>query len=150
MARQLLFLHWKTVRWALVPFMVAAFALPLLSVQGMGLGGNVFQQDTVMALVGNADQWLVFFPILAAALGLVLGMSAWQLDHRYNHVYALSLPISRARYVTTKFGAGALLALVPAAALLAGSLVAMVAADIPEGLRAYPLQLTGRFLFAVL
>jgi hypothetical protein len=148
MARQLLFLHWKTVRWALVPFMVASFALPLLSVQGMG--GNPFEPNMVRTLLGDTADWLLFFPMLASAIGLVLGMSAWHWDHRHNHVYALSLPISRARYVTLKFGAGAVLTLLPVAALLAGSLIATVAVNIPEGLRAYPLQLSGRFLFAVL
>lgn len=148
MGKQLLFLHWKAVRWALVPFMVAAFALPLLSVQEMG--GDPFAVSTVRSMLGNTAQWLPFFPILATAIGLVLGMTAWHWDHRHNHVYALSLPISRARYATLKFGAGALLALLPVAALLAGSLIATMAVDIPEGLRAYPLQLSGRFFFAVL
>jgi hypothetical protein len=148
MGKQMLFIHWKTVRWALAPLVVASFALPLLSVRGMG-GGDPVEVDTVSSLMGTATVWLPFFPVLAAAVGVILGLSAWHWDHRYNHVYALSLPISRARYATVKFGAGALLALLPAAGLMAGSLLAMIAVDIPEGLRAYPLQLAARFFIAI-
>jgi hypothetical protein len=149
MGKQLLFIHWKAVRWALATFVVAAFALPLLSVQEIG-GDAATASGTVRSILGNASEWLPLFPVLAASIGLVLGMSAWHWDHRYNHVYALSLPISRTRYVSLKFGAGALLTLLPAVGLLLGSLVAIASVEIPDGLRAYPLQLTGRFLFAAL
>ena len=36
MAAQMLFLHWKNVRLGLVPFVVCAFGLPLLALQGAG------------------------------------------------------------------------------------------------------------------
>ena len=36
MYKPMLFLHWKQVRLALVPFTIAAFGLPILAVEGLG------------------------------------------------------------------------------------------------------------------
>ena len=36
MYQPMLYLHWKQIRFGLIPFMVASFGLPLLTVQGMG------------------------------------------------------------------------------------------------------------------
>jgi hypothetical protein len=149
MALQMLWMHWRTVRFGLIPFIVAAFALPLLLVQGLGPRLSA-QVDPASVLFYTQEIWVAFFPILATAVGLVLGLSAWNWDHKLGHVYALSLPVARSRYSLMKYGAGAVLAIIPAAALLVGSVVALSAVKIPAGLQAYPLPLTGHFLFASL
>jgi hypothetical protein len=49
-----------------------------------------------------------------------------------------------------RFGAGALLLLLPVTALLAGSLLAAATTEIPAGLHAYPLALAVRFGLAAM
>lgn len=148
MATQILALHWKAVRIGLIPFIVAAFALPLLSIQGMG-GGPDVAVDAYRA-VETFQVWLPVFPLLASGLGIMLALTAWNWDHQGNHVYALSLPVARWEYALLKLGAGTVLALLPVTALLAGCLLASASVSLPAGLNAYPLELTVRFLFATL
>ena len=148
MTLQMLYVHWKAVRVGLVPFVLAAFGLPLMVAQQMNAWrGDVPTMAALDALSG-AYVWAPFFPGLAAAVGCVLALSAWNWDHKTNHVYALSLPISRRRYAMTKFSAGAVLALIPMGALLLGGTVASLIVDTPVEIRAYPLQLAGHFFLA--
>lgn len=147
MATQILLLHWKAVRLGLVPFVVAAFALPLISVQG--LGGSAPGLDAYR-VVDSFHLWLPLYPALAAGIGITLALSAWNWDHQGDHVYALSLPVARWEYALLKMGAGVVLALIPVAAMLGGSLVATASVDLPSGLHAYPVAVTVRFLLATL
>lgn len=150
MYQPMIYLHWRQVRVALIPFVVAAFGLPLLLVQGMG--GYDPQSAGVAAYqyLVNGQTWLPLFPLLAAATGITLALSSWNWDHQLNHVYALSLPISRWRYATLKMGAGLVLGLVPAASFWVGVHVAAASVSLPEGLHAYPDALAIRFTLAVL
>jgi hypothetical protein len=150
MATQMLFLHWKNVRMGLVPFVIAAFGLPLLALQGTGRPDGITDGFYASFLLGASRVWLPFFPVLAAATGVTLALSAWSWDHSGNHVYALSLPVSRARYTLLKFGGGALLALLPAGALLVGALLASSSISLPVGLQAYPLAVATRFFYSTL
>ena len=143
MATQILALHWKAVRLGLIPFIVGAFALPLLSVQGMG--GDI----EAARAVSMYQVWLPLYPMLAAALGITLALSAWNWDHQQGHVYALSLPVARWEYALLKLGAGVVLTLLPVAAFLAGTLLATWSVSLPQGLNAYPVALTLRFMFAL-
>ena len=152
MAGQLLFLHWRAARWAMLPFVVAAFGLPLLMVQGLGgtpaaVGGADW---LAFGFLETAIRWSPFFPLLAAITGTVLALTAWSWDHGADHVYALSLPLARWRYAGLKFGTGALLSLLPVAALGIGALLAVSAVSVPVGMNAYPGALTLRFLAATL
>jgi hypothetical protein len=151
MYQPMLFMHWKQVRLVLIPFVIAAFGLPLLSLQGLptapGADGTPIE---VYALVSGFQLWQPLFPFLALAIGVVLALTSWNWDHQLNHVYALSLPLARWEYAMLKMGAGAALALVPAAALWAGAHVAAASLDIPEGLRAYPDQLALKFFLAIM
>jgi hypothetical protein len=152
MFQQLLFVHWKGVRYGLIPFILAAFGLPLLAVQGsMPAPGEVTDASVRSALLlGQIQVWVPLFPLLATLTGVTLALSAWNWDHRGYHVYALTLPLSRSRYVGMKMGAGALLLLLPALAFWLGSLTATSMLAIPEGLRAYPSAVAFRFLLASL
>lgn len=151
MYQPMLFVHWKQVRLVLIPFVLAAFALPLLVVQGLGATPGA-DEPSMMAyrIVAEYQVWLPFFPLLAFATGITLALSAWNWDHQQGHVYALSLPLARWEYAMLKMGAGAALALIPAAALWLGAHVAAASVSLPEGLQAYPNQLAMRFFLAIL
>jgi len=151
MYQPMLFLHWKQIKVALIPFVIAAFALPLLSVQGLGQapGTGVPAMGGYQVFL-NSQLWLVTFPILAGAIGVTLALSSWNWDHQLNHVYALSLPIPRWQYATLKMGAGALLAALPALGFWIGAHLAAASVALPAGLHAYPNALALRFFLAIL
>jgi hypothetical protein len=151
MYQPMLFLHWKQVRFGLLPLILAAYALPLLAVQGLGAGlGMEGASLEAYRVVSTSSLWLPAFPLLATAIGVTLALSSWNWDHQLGHVYALSLPVSRMRYAVLKMGAGAVLALLPALAFWIGAHVAVASIALPPGLHAYPDQLTIRFLAATL
>jgi hypothetical protein len=151
MYNPMLFVHWKQVRLLLIPFVVAAFGLPLLAVQGFGWEGTgVDTSFESYRLWASYQVWLEYFPMLAASVGALVALTAWNWDHRFGHVYALSLPVARWEYVMLKMGAGAALLLIPVGALWIGAQLASASVEIPEGLRAYPNQLAFRFLLASL
>src|SRR5512135_2664379 len=125
MYRQVLHALWTALRLPVVLLAVLAFAVPLLTVT---YGGNLES-----APAGRVAQWLfaaqqigVLIPGLALLVGLLLGMGAWMHDHAGKHVYALSLPVSRERYVVLRFAAGATLLLIPVAAIGLGALIAVL------------------------
>lgn len=149
MYRQVLHALWTALRLPVVLLALLAFAVPLLTVT---YGGQLADAPT-----GRVAQWLfaaqqigVLLPGLALVAGLLLGIGAWAHDHAGKHVYALSLPVSRGRYVWLRFAAGATLLAAPVAALLVGALIAALSVSLPSGIHAYPLQITGRFLLATL
>jgi hypothetical protein len=151
MYQPMLFLHWKQVRFVLLPFMLAAYALPLLAVQGLGSPpGMTVPGLQAYRVIYTYSAWAMAFPLLATAVGVTLALSSWNWDHQLGHVYALSLPVSRWRYAAQKMGAGAVLALVPAVAFWIGAHVAVASITLPPGLHAYPDQLAVRFLAATL
>lgn len=151
MYQPMLHLHWKQVRLALIPFMVASFGLPLLTVQGMGtVAGMDSSSLEAYRTLSESQFWLPFFPALAGAIGVTLGLSAWNWDHQLKHVYALSLPLRRMEYTMLKMGAGALLAVLPALAMWMGGHVAAASLSLPAELHAYPNELAFRFFLAVI
>src|SRR5690606_14011096 len=86
------------------------------------------------------------FAFVAVAAGVVIALVSWNWDHRTGHVYALSLPIPRWRYALLKLWAGAVALVVPTLAILVGAGIGLMAVEIPEGLRAYPIAFAARFL----
>jgi hypothetical protein len=149
MYKQVLHALWSALRLPVVLLAVIAFAVPLLTVT---YGANLEDAPT-----GRVAEWLfaaqqigVLLPGLALLVGLLLGIGAWMHDHAGKHVYALSLPVSRERYVWLRFAAGATLLLAPVATLGLGALIATLAVTLPSGIHAYPIQLTTRFLLASL
>ena len=119
MYQPMLFIHWKQARLPLLPFVVAAFGLPLLSIQGLF---TVFGESSYASAYSDlATLSLPIYPALAFLTGVVLALTAWNWDHQLNHVYALSLPLARWEYAMLKMGAGLVLALIPAFALWIGA-----------------------------
>ena len=148
MFRVLLYHHWKAIRLPLFALVAGAFAVPLLAATAT-TWSDPFGSTANNALSIGASMANVY-PLLAAAAGLLMAISAWSADHRGGHVYAMALPISRSRYAAIRFGVGVLLLAVPVAALGVGALAATVLVPIPEGLTAYPVALDVRFGLAAL
>src|SRR6266550_3246009 len=135
MFRVMLYSQWKWTRLIVALGSIAAFALPLVSVQGAARAdSNPLQAGELLQAV---QSWGTLYPVLAAALGLLVAIATWAPDHRGRHVHALSLPLPRWRYVLLRFGAGA-------------ALLATWSATIPAGLQGYPAALAIRFALAVL
>lgn len=148
MFRAMLYSQWKWSRLIVVLGSVAGFALPIVSVQGAATA----ERSPLAAgeLLQTVQAWGVLYPVLAAALGLLVAIASWAPDHRGRHVQALSLPLARWRYVLLRFGAGAALLAPAILAVAAGALLATWSATIPTGLQAYPVALAIRFALAVL
>lgn len=141
--------QWRGSRLAVVILAVLAFAAPLTTVYW---GGELASSssDRVAYWLAAAERIAALLPYLALLVGVAAGFLAWAPDHAGRHVYALSLPVSRARFVTLRFAAGALITLGPAGALLVGAVLAALSVSLPEGIHAYPVQLTLRFALAAL
>lgn len=148
MFRAILFSQWKWSRLIVVLGTVAGFALPIVSLQGAARGDRTPLQGE--ALLAAVQSWGTLYPVLAAALGLLVAIAAWAPDHRGRHVHALTLPLPRWRYVLLRFGSGASVLAGPMLAVLVSALLATWAATLPPGLQGYPLALALRFALAVL
>lgn len=148
MFKALLYSQWKWARIIIVLGTLAGFALPVLSLQGAARAdrGALQAQDLLHAV----QSWGTLYPLLAAALGLLVAITTWAADHRGRHVHALTLPLPRWRYVLLRFAAGMTLLAAPIVAVLMGAVLAAVTATIPAGLQAYPIALALRFALAVL
>lgn len=144
MFRAILATQWKGARVVVLLATLVGFALPLASLRSAQEAFNAMQ------FVNSMQQWGAAYAILAAALGLLVAMAAWQPDHAGRHVYALSLPITRSRYTMMRLGAGALFLAPPMIGVLAGALVVAASSAIPAGLHAYPFALAMRFALAAL
>jgi len=144
----ILYTQWKWSRLIIVLGSLAGFALPIVSVQGAASGDR--GALAAGALLQTVQSWGVLYPVLAAALGLLVAIATWAPDHRGRHVHALSLPVARWRYVLLRFASGATLLALPILAVLAGAILATWRATIPVGLRGYALALAARFALAVL
>ena len=148
MFRAILFSQWKWSRLIVALGTVAGFALPIVSVQGAaGPDRNPLQAQE---LLRAAQSWGTLYPVLAAALGLLVAIATWAPDHRGRHVHALSLPLPRWRYVLLRFTSGLTVLAAPIVAVFLGALLATGLASIPAGLQGYPMALGLRFALAVL
>lgn len=146
MFRVILHSQWKWSRLVVVAGTVAAFAIPILSLQSAGGRDPAGARE----LLGTLERWGVVYKVLAAGLGLLIAITAWSTDHRGRHVYALALPLPRWRYVLYRFGAGLVLMAPIVIAVAAGGLLATVTATLPNGLHGYPVALAWRFALALL
>jgi hypothetical protein len=146
MFKRMLFTQWLWARVGLLPAALIGFAVPVLSVQPFNDAG--LTGWWVTSLLRQLDEWSPAYPILAAATGLLLGLTAWSADHRVRHVYALSLPVPRWQFTLMRLGAGLLLLALPVVAVWLGALAASVTAVVPITLQTYPNSLGGRFLLA--
>ena len=148
MYRQLLNLHWKTVRWPLAPVILLAFGLPLFSLRIADVVAPTGTDLPPAMMIHMQGEWAGMFPLLALITGVMIALTAWSWDHQGRHVYALSLPVSRGHYAMIKFAAGMTLLLLPVIALGVGTLGGLATIDVPPELHAYPAAFIARFALA--
>lgn len=142
MYRMILLTQWKWTRAVVLIATVLGFAIPLASLQTAGSARDA------AAFVARMQQFGIWYALLAAGVGLLVALAAWAHDQRGRHTYALILPVSRARYVLMRLGAGLSFLLPPTVAVLLGALLVTLFGAIPAGLTTYPVALTLRFFFA--
>jgi hypothetical protein len=141
--RAMLECEWRWTRALLFLAAVLAFGLPLLSVR---VAANT---DFLATFIATMASWGVAYAVTAGTLGLMVAVVTWGFDHRLRHVYALSLPIARWRYVLLRYSAGLLMLVIPVAALLVSAELVAHSKLVPPTLHAYPVALTLRFSFAL-
>ena len=146
MFKAILETQWKWTRGVVLAATLAGFAIPIASLQAAHAASN----ESQIEFVSTMQLWGAAYALLAAALGLFVAFAAWAHDHRGRHVYALSLPISRARYALMRFGAGATFLAPTVIAVFAACVLVSTLGGIPEGLRTYSGAVTLRFAFAAL
>lgn len=142
--RVLLETQWTWTRGVLLLGSIVVFALPLVAIE------TAVGAKSEVAFIGTMQAWGIGYAFAAGGIGLLIAIAAWSYDHRLRHVYALSLPIARWRYVVQRYTAGLVLLALPTLALLAGAEIAAHSSAVPSTLHAYPIPLTLRFLFATL
>ena len=148
MFRMVLLTQWKWSRIVVCAATIAAFAVPIISVQAFGdPDGGWIDGRRALQVMRMFGGW---YAMLAAAVGLAVAVTAWSADHRGRHVYALSLPVPRWRLVLLRFGAGGTLLALPVIALWIGAFIATSSVEIPPGLQAFPTSLAIRFALASL
>lgn len=148
MFRAILYSQWKWSRLIVALGTIAGFALPILSMQGAARGDR--SPLDAEQLLHAVQGWGTLYPVLAAALGLLVAVASWAPDHRGRHVHALTLPLPRWRYVLLRFAAGTTMLSGPIVGVCAGALLATAAATLPPGLQGYPFALALRFALAIL
>jgi hypothetical protein len=147
--KQVLVAQWQTSKLAVGLLTLLSFCIPLLAVlYGGDLAGA--GRERVGDWLIAADRVAQFPPFIALLVGLLLGTLAWSADLAGRHVYALSLPLPRGLYVSMRFGAGALFATIPGAAMGLSSGIATLAVSLPPGIHAYPVEMALRFWLASL
>jgi len=145
MLRVVLMSYWRESRIAVLVLAAVAFAAPLLSLRG---AGTVATPWTTWDLLGAATRWSASYPVIALSAAMALAAGAWWPDHRVKHVYALTLPVPRSRYLLLRYVAGLSLLLGIGGALLIGSILATRRVPLPPLLHAYPFGLVARFCLA--
>ena len=148
MFRQILYTQWKWSGIGVVAVSIAAFALPILTVQEAGVPDPTWLD--ARQLLPAIEYWSRAYPALALGIGLLAGTMAWTNDHRGRHVYALTLPLPRWQYVLLRYGAGLVLLVAPVVLLWVGAMLAATMTVIPPGLHTYPHAVALRFALAVL
>ncbi|MHB1096444.1 MAG: hypothetical protein ACYC3F_09735 [Gemmatimonadaceae bacterium] len=143
MFRAVLYTQWKWSRPAILLAVLVAGYIPVAALRSMPYkSADTYYIPMLYQSITAASmyyQWLALF------VAVIVAISAWQADGQRQHVYALSLPVPRWRFVLLRFGAGAaLLGVVAAAVGLFGGVAAAIA-PLPPMLHAYPIGLAVRF-----
>lgn len=139
--------QWSWTRAAVAGFALLALFFPALAWRFFTSSRG---DQAVMQIMNGFAALGPMLSFLAVLGPFVLAALPWTVDHEAKHVYALSLPITWARFVWMRFAAGALTLVLPALALYVGCRAVVAMIDLPPLLRAYPAALSLRFLFACL
>lgn len=146
MFRAMLRAQWIWSRAMMLAFFAAGFALPVVSVPMAQRGVLGVLPASGLVQVGQIVGLLVAITVCVASVALVL--QNWSADERGRHIYALSLPIERRRYLAYRLGGGFLLLAAIALVIWLGGMAASWLLELPDSLRAYPASLALRALMA--
>lgn len=138
--------QWIWSRALMLAFLAAGFALPVVSVPLTQRGAFGLISASSFVGVGESVGLLVAITVCVASIALVL--QDWSADERGHHIYTLSLPIERRRYLAYRLGGGFLLLALLALAVWVGGLAASWLLELPESLRTYPASLALRALMS--
>lgn len=147
MFRVILATQWKWMRGMLLLATCAAFGLPFLALHN---ASRALDELNARSVLSSMEVFGPSYALAAAFTGLMVAAMSWTPDHAGRHVYALSLPIRRWKYVAMRFGAGALVLSAPTIALWLGGAIALAFTPIPPGLHSHPVALAFRFALAAL
>src|SRR4051794_14477769 len=111
MWRAILESQWRWTRGVALLGGLLVFAMPVLSVR------TAANAETLITFISTIASWGVGYAVAAGTLGLMTAIAAWTFDHRLRHVYALSLPLPRWRYVAYRYAAGVGMLAIPTLAL---------------------------------
>lgn len=142
--------EWKWARGMTLLCLIIVFALPLVSLRMAAMAAAEARRSPLAVFIQMMQSWGVGYAIAAGALGLVMAILSWSYDHRLRHVYALSLPVARWRYVWYRYSAGLVMLAIPVVALFVATEIVAHSSLVPRELQAYPIALTLRFAFATL
>ncbi len=144
MFRAILYVQWKWTRLLLVACVLGAAVLPMLTARSDFTGGEAY-----LSVLGELESMGIAYPFLALVTGWVIAAGIWYPDRTGRHVYGMAMPVERWRFVLLRYGAGLLLALVPALALLLANVLVALTVTLPPGLHPYPVSLALRFALAI-
>jgi hypothetical protein len=147
MFRAILATQWKWTRGIVIAAACLTFALPILS---MRAAERALVEMNARELLARVHSFGIFYALAAGLIGLLLAAMAWTPDHAGRHVYALSLPVERWKYVAMRFAAGAATLGAPVLTLWLGAMIALGSVEIPAGLQTHPIALVVRFALASL
>lgn len=145
MFRQMCWVQWRWSRDLLAFFVVAGFTLPLvvgwISVPEMG-------SPTVRTILrmGSMIGWCCLGLSLLA--GGALAAQGYGMDERAGHIYPLSLPVTRTRFLVMRALAAGVLLVMPALAIFIGGTLAAGQIELPATLQSYAGGLAIRALLA--
>lgn len=145
---QILYTQVKWTRASVAVLAVVAFAMPAGLWRAARQG--YYTNYTAMEVMSGFSSLGPALGVLAFFCGFMMVAQPWAVDGAARHVYPLSLPIPWKRYVAMRFGAGALLLLVPTITLWLGCLLVLSLVTLPDTLQAYPTTLAFRFLLGTL
>jgi hypothetical protein len=145
MFRQMLFVQWKFSRDLLAFFIGIGFAIPLLVLWFAlpRLGGASTRE---LMAVGQMVGW--FSLGLAVLAGGVVAAQGYSVDERNGHTYALTLPITRSRFLAIRAAAAFAILVLPALGVWLGGMLAAAQVALPATLRSYSGSLALRVLLA--
>ena len=145
MFRQMLFAQWKWSRDILLFFTITCFAVPFvvtwLIVPVMG-GATPRQLVRVGESAGGA------LLVLSLLLGGYIAALGWTADARSGHVYALTLPVTRRRFLALRAIGASCLFMIPALATWLGGVILGSQLTLPDALDVHAAMLACRVLLA--
>ena len=139
MLRQMLYVQWRWNRDFLAFFVFAGVAFPLL------LYAIVLTEVDIMTGGRMVGLTQLIFSLLA---GTIVAAQGYTMDDRGGHVYALSVPCTRARFLATRSATAFLLLGLPALGVWIGGLIIVAQLDVPPMLQSYAGSLAIRSLLA--